>query len=85
MLAPHSGISEKVMRFLNASMTKVTPDSQGRVVLPAELVAHAQIEKDAVVVGCGKYAEIWSESVYDQMKSEIDMEGLIEELEALGL
>ena len=77
-------LSEKIMRFLHSSMTKATPDSQGRVVLPAELVEHAQIEKETVIVGCGKYAEIWAENVYERMKEEIDLDELIEELEELG-
>ena len=78
-------LSEKIMRFLHASMAQATPDSQGRVVLPAELVEHAGIEKETVIVGCGDYAEIWSEQAYDQLKSEIDIAELIDELEELGL
>ncbi len=78
-------LSEKIMRFLHASMAQATPDSQGRVVLPVELVEHAEIEKETVIVGCGDYAEIWAESVYDQLKSEIDVSELIDELEELGL
>lgn len=78
-------LSEKIMRFLHASMAQATPDSQGRVVLPAELVEYAEIEKETVIVGCGDYAEIWAESVYDQLKSEIDVAELIDELEELGL
>ena len=66
-------------------MAQATPDSQGRVVLPVELVEHAQIEKETVIVGCGDYAEIWAESVYDRIKSEIDIAELIDELEELGL
>ncbi len=78
-------LSEKIMRFLHASMAQATPDSQGRVVLPAELVEHAEIQKETVIVGCGDYAEIWAEGVYDQLKSEIDIVELIGELEELGL
>lgn len=78
-------LSEKIMRFLHASMAQATPDSQGRVVLPVELVEYAEIEKETVIVGCGDYAEIWAESVYDQLKSEIDVAELIDELEELGL
>ena len=78
-------LSEKIMRFLHASMAQATPDSQGRVVLPAELVEHAEIKKESVIVGCGDYAEIWAESVYDQLKDEIDIAELIDELEELGL
>jgi len=66
-------------------LTQVTPDSQGRVVLPPELVTHAEIEKPVVIVGCGEYAEIWSEATYARLKDEEDVEQLLHELEALGL
>jgi MraZ protein len=78
-------LSEKIMRFLHASLTQVAPDSQGRIVLPQELVDHAEILRDAIVVGCGDYAEIWAEEVYDQIKEEINLEEMISELEELGL
>lgn len=78
-------LSEKIMRFLHASMVQATPDSQGRIVLPQELVEYSEIEKNVVVVGCGGYAEIWAESAYDQMKNEVDIDEMISELEELGL
>lgn len=83
--AQKRSLSEKIMRFLHASMVQATPDSQGRVVLPIELIEHAQIEKNVVIVGCGDYAEIWAEKAYEALKSEIDVSELIEALEELGL
>ena len=77
--------AQKILRFLHASLTQVTPDSQGRVVIPQELVEYAAIERSIVVVGCGEYAEIWSESIYDENKAQIDVAELIGELEELGL
>ena len=78
-------LSEKILRYLHASLVQVTPDTQGRVVLPLELIEHAKIEKNIMIVGCCDYAEIWSEAVYSQMKEEEDVELLLEELEDLGL
>jgi len=78
-------LSEKILRYLHSSLVQVTPDSQGRVVLPPELVEHAQIEKNVVIVGCCDYAEIWSEAVYTKLKEEEDVNLLLEELEELGL
>ena len=78
-------LSEKIMRFLHASLSQVTPDSQGRVVLPPELVEYAAIDRNAVIVGCGDYAEVWAESAYDALKDEVDLEEMISELEELGL
>ena len=78
-------LSEKIMRFLHSSLVQVSPDSQGRIVLPAELASYAEIEKNAVVVGCGDYAEIWAEAAYDRIREDMDIEEMIDELEELGL
>ena len=78
-------LSEKILRFLHASLVQVTPDSQGRIVLPTELVQHAEIDKNAVIVGCCDYAEIWAEAVYSKLKEEEDVSLLLKELEELGL
>ena len=61
-------LSEKILRYLNSSLVQVTPDSQGRVVLPPELVEHASIQKGVLIGGCCDYAEIWSEESYAKLK-----------------
>ena len=38
-----------------------------------------------MVVGCGDYAEIWSEENYEKMKNETDMAEILRQLEELGL
>ena len=78
-------LKEKVLRYLNSTMVQVSPDSQGRITLPKDLVDHAEIAKAAVVVGCCDYAEIWAEEVYDRMKAEENLPELLAELESLGL
>lgn len=79
-------LSEQILRYLHSTMAQVKPDNQGRVTLPQELVDHAEMkEGTAVVVGCCDYAEIWSESRYEEMKSKEDVSALLAELEALGL
>ena len=78
-------LSEKILRYLHASLVQVTPDSQGRVVIPQELVDYAAIDRSIVVVGCGLYVEIWAEEAYDKLKAESDMKELLKEIEELGL
>ena len=73
------------MRLLHRTAAQVTPDSQGRVLLPPSLVEYAEIEKNAVVVGCSDYAEIWSEDHYTSMIESVDDEALRRALEACGL
>ena len=55
----------EMKRFVNATATSVEPDSQGRALLTADLMEAAGLEKNVVIVGCGEYAEIWDEAVYD--------------------
>ena len=77
--------SEATLRFLHRNATQVTPDSQGRILLSAGLVEHAQIIKNAVVVGCGSYAEIWSEENYLSSVEAEDIDAIRAALEEAGL
>ena len=77
--------SEVILRTLHRNAAQVSPDAQGRIVLTQGLIEHAQIEKNAVIVGCGDYAEIWSESLYNISVEQEDQEAIRESLEACGL
>ena len=77
--------SEATLRFLHRNATQVTPDSQGRILLPQGLVDHAEIVKGAVIVGCGSYAEIWSEANYNKSVDDEDIEAIRAALEEAGL
>ena len=76
---------EATLRFLHRNAAKVSPDSQGRILLPQGLVDHAQIARNAVVVGCGNYAEIWSDVNYEAMVEDEDLGSMKELLESFGL
>ena len=78
-------IAEKAMRVLHSSAAQVTPDSQGRVLIPAKLVEFAEIEKNIVVIGCYDYAEIWAEDKYESLMATQDDEELRKLLEENGL
>ena len=77
--------SEMILRTLHRNAVNVTPDSQGRIILPPALVQHAQISKGAVVVGCGTYGEIWSEELYELTLSEENLDDIRAVLESFGL
>ena len=78
-------ISEKAMRYLHRNAVQVSPDSQGRVVLTRELLAYAEIEKNAVVVGCSTYAEIWSAERWAAELEGESADDIRAELERFGL
>lgn len=78
-------IAEKALRYLHRNAAQVSPDTQGRIVLTSSLLAYAEIEKEAMVVGCSDYCEIWSlENYRAEIESE-DAEEIRDELERLGL
>ena len=77
--------SEAILRALHRDAAQVSADAQGRIVIPAALVSYAGIVKNAVVVGCGKYAEIWSEEGYNAMVQGENIADIKNLLESYGL
>lgn len=51
---------ERVRRSIYAGSAQVTQDKQGRVLVRADLLQFAEIDKDVVILGVGKKAELWS-------------------------
>lgn len=51
--------------FLNGA-TEVELDSAGRLLLPKNLLGHASLEKDIVLVSALNKIEIWDKTKYDQ-------------------
>ena len=76
---------EAILRRLHANSIWVTPDAQGRIVLTPQLIEFANIAKNAVVVGCGDWSEIWAEEVYNARFAAEDDASLLEALESVGL
>ncbi|UKI13247.1 MAG: division/cell wall cluster transcriptional repressor MraZ [Oscillospiraceae bacterium] len=77
-------IVDQLMRFLHSTAIYAEPDSQGRVVLTPALLEYAGIGKEAVIVGCADYAEIWAADKYDAEMNTVNPEELRSALEALG-
>ena len=78
-------LAEKTMRFLHRNASQVTPDSQGRIVIPLSLSDHAEIKRDVVVVGCSDYDEIWAQEIYDANVDSEDGDAIRAALESCGL
>ncbi|MDD6269912.1 MAG: division/cell wall cluster transcriptional repressor MraZ [Oscillospiraceae bacterium] len=76
--------SGKIQRWLFSGACEVTPDKQGRILLPQELRAFAGLEKDIVVIGANDKAEIWDKSRWDEMNSSMDMDDLLSAMSELG-
>jgi MraZ protein len=51
-------------RLLLGFEEHVAPDASGRILLPPALRLHAQLERDAMMVGQGRYFELWDAGVW---------------------
>ena len=78
-------LAEAALRFLHKDAVTAEPDSQGRVLLTPALLQYAGIAKEAVIVGCADYAEIWAADVYDAEMAAESPENLRAALESIGL
>lgn len=72
-------------RFFLAGAVDAEVDKQGRILLPANLRTFAAIEKDAVLIGVGNRAEIWSKERYEGAVDFEDMDEFAAGLTAYGL
>ncbi len=81
--APESR-SKELRRYLFPMTEEVTLDSAGRALVNIKLRAHAQIEKEGVLIGVGKKLELWSAENYrtDVVEAE-NMDEIIEQLRAI--
>lgn len=79
------GKSRVVRRQLFANAQEVTPDKQGRILIPQELMQQAHLSKAATVFGISNYCEIWDDRTYQQQMDEQSSELLARTVEELGL
>ena len=66
-LAKYSKEREAFERSVLASTYELTFDSEGRIVLPEQLTAHAGLSENAMFVGLGDHFEIWEPRAYDEL------------------
>jgi MraZ protein len=51
-------------RMLFSNANDITPDKQSRIVVPQALREYAGITSSAIIVGVGKWAEVWSPAAW---------------------
>ena len=67
-----SGLSEfneefrTLQRNFFSGTATVELDNNGRLLVPKNMLAYAQLEKDLVLVGMGNKVEIWNPSLYEK-------------------
>jgi MraZ protein len=55
-----------------AQAANLTLDRQGRIGIPPDLRAYADIDRDAVIIGVHSSFEIWSPAGWETMQAEVD-------------
>jgi MraZ protein len=67
-----SGLSEfneeyrRLQRNFFSGTATVELDNSGRFLIPKNMLAYAQLEKDIILVGMGNKVEIWNPAVYEK-------------------
>jgi len=74
-------------RSFFAGASECTLDKQGRILIPATLIAYAEIDKEVYINGAGARIEIWDSAKwqnYNEFTSS-NMDELAEDMESLGI
>lgn len=75
---------EQLKRWLNAGAFEVTPDKQGRILIPQNLRDYGYLDKDIAIIGAGDKVEIWEKNRWTAQDEAFDPMS-IPELESLCL
>ncbi len=74
--------AQSLKRIICAGAIQVTPNEQGRILIPANLREFAGIEKEVVIIGSDTIVEIWSlenwEEIYQNQFDNDDLSELFE-------
>lgn len=87
-IAPVTDVAaQSFLRMLFANACECEPDKQGRILLPQNLRNHIEAEKELVVIGVGRRAEIWSRNGWDEYNDVTyrDYEQTLAKLAELGI
>ena len=58
-----------MQRFFFASAVEAELDKQGRIVIPANLLEHAGIDREVTVVGILDHLEIWDRAAWRERQT----------------
>ncbi len=70
--------ARKYQRLMLSKASECDLDGQGRILIPANLVSLAELEKECMIVGVANHIEIWAKHKWERMEEE--EEGSFEEI-----
>ncbi len=75
------------VRFFFAGASECSLDKQGRVLIPPNLRNHADLSKDAIIIGVSTRIEIWSKGKWDKYTEDdnLSYENIAENMAELGI
>lgn len=76
--------ARKLQIYLFASAACVEADKQGRILLPANLRAHAGLTRDVMIIGASSRVEIWDRQRWQDFCSTITDESIKSVMDELG-
>jgi len=56
----------RLKRIFFRSTAQVELDNANRINIPGQMLAHAQIDKEALLIGTGNYIEMWNPEIFDK-------------------
>jgi MraZ protein len=80
---PLSPEREQIVRFLTSSAFEVMLDAAGRVMVPPDLLAYADLKKDVVVAGVDIRLEVWDRGRWAEQQEQVDIAKLTARFGAL--
>ena len=74
-------------RFFFSQATDAIPDKQGRIILPDNLRAFANLAEGATIIGANDKVEIWQPDRWESFKAEqqANLAAIAEELSSFGI
>jgi MraZ protein len=71
-LDPFSQATRRIQRFVFSGASETELDKQGRVMIPALLLEHAQLGREVVVAGMRDHLEIWDREAWRRELAEVE-------------
>lgn len=68
---PLSPEARQLSRYFSANAIDLELDKAGRVMLPAFLMEHADLDRDVVVTGAGECLEVWNQPAWTAYNADL--------------